>query len=183
MGYTSYLGRTDLTRGLRNNNPGNLIKTNIKWQGEVANNTDGHFEQFVELRWGIRAMMRDIINDISEGTDTLTALINEYAPSSENDTASYIGFVSGLTGIGPDVRIQLTKPVVQSIVRAKIIMENGWSASDKVTDKDLADAFDILGVNLPGELISTEKKSTGLPQASSSSGRPCSHCSGTGYIA
>ncbi len=160
MSYTSYLGNTALSRGLENNNPGNLVLTNIKWQGKIPNssNTDGHFEQFTELRWGIRAMMKDIINDVNEGTNTLTSLINEYAPSHENNTSNYIEFVSELTGIGANSIIQLSKPVLQSIIRAKIIMENGWSVSDYVKDSDIADAFDVLGIDLPGSIISTEKK-------------------------
>lgn len=165
MAYTNYLGRTDLSRGLRNNNPGNLVLTAIAWQGKIPNaqNTDRHFEQFKELRWGIRAMMKDIINDINEGTNTLTALINEYAPPHENDTANYISFVSGLTGIAPNVKITLSKPVLQSIIRAKLAMENGWSNSDKVSDKDISDAFDVLGISLPGAVISTAEKKKPTP--------------------
>lgn len=168
MGYTNYLGRTGLSRGLRNNNPGNLVLTAIKWQGKVPNaqNTDGQFEQFTELRWGIRAMMKDIIGDINEGTNTLTALINEYSPSSENNTANYISFVSELTGIASDAVITVTKPVVQAIIRAKLIMENGRDNSDLVSDSDMADAFAVLGIDLPGEIITTEKKSSSSTQSS-----------------
>lgn len=192
MSYTNYLGRNDLSRGLRNNNPGNLVLTNIAWQGKIAQsqNTDDHnpstgkpwFEQFTQLRWGIRAMMKDIINDINKGTNTLRSLINEYAPPHENDTANYVSFVSGLTGIAPDVQIQLSKPVLQSIIRAKLVMENGWSNSDLVSDKDIADAFEILGINLPGSVIDTTKKKSGSSMPSTPSRSVCSHCSGTGFI-
>ena len=53
-------------RGERNNNPGNLIKTSIKWKGKVETegNSDGHFEQFYEMKYGVRAMLKDIMNDI-----------------------------------------------------------------------------------------------------------------------
>ena len=156
----SLLGRHDLPRGLRNNNPGNLIMTDIDWQGEIphSQNTDGHFEQFVELRWGVRAMMKDIIHDINKGKDTLNALIEEYAPPHENDTEAYIGFVSGFTGILPDVQITITKPIVQAIVLAKITLENGSQHAHHVTTQDIADAFAILGIDLPGEVITDEEK-------------------------
>ena len=55
--------------GLRNNNPGNLRFTSIKWVGKVprAENIDGAFEQFRHLRYGIRAMILDLRSDISKG--------------------------------------------------------------------------------------------------------------------
>ena len=34
---SSFLGRKELTRGIRNNNPGNLVLTNIAWQGKIPN--------------------------------------------------------------------------------------------------------------------------------------------------
>ena len=57
----SYLNRTDLPRGIRNNNPGNLIYTTIAWEGKIsyANNRDWSgtptnivkkFEQFKEYQ-------------------------------------------------------------------------------------------------------------------------------------
>lgn len=156
----SYLNRTDLPRGLRNNNPGNLVLTSIKWQGKIPNaqNTDGHFEQFKQIHWGIRAMMRDIINDITvDGNDTLRGLINEYAPPHENNTENYISFVSKLTGLLPDVRIELTKPILQAIVLAKITLENGSQYIELVTENDVKEAFDTLGIYLPGELIKVEE--------------------------
>lgn len=156
----SFLGRNDLPRGLRNNNPGNLVLTSIPWQGKIPNaqNTDGHFEQFTELRYGIRAMMRDIISDINRGLNTLDALINEYAPPHENDTANYISYVSAFTGLLPNVKIELSKPVLQAIVTAKITLENGSQYAHLVTEKDIQDAFDILGIELKGEVVTSDQK-------------------------
>ena len=90
----SYLNRTDLPRGIRNNNPANLIKTGIAWKGEVTTNTDGHFEQFKELKYGIRALYRQLYTDIEERNMNLRQLINKFAPSFENNTNAYIEFVS-----------------------------------------------------------------------------------------
>lgn len=142
----SYLGRTDLPRGLRNNNPGNLVRTNISWQGKVphAQNPDTQFEQFTQLRYGLRAMMIDIAGDIAEGTNTLTALINEYAPSHENNTQSYINFVSQATGLLPNVSIPMNKTIFWAIVKAKVMMENGMQlAPQYVTDADYEEAWQL----------------------------------------
>ena len=46
-------------RGLRNNNPLNIIKSeNINWQGEVKPSTDRNFAQFETLEYGLRAAFK-----------------------------------------------------------------------------------------------------------------------------
>jgi hypothetical protein len=158
MSYKSYLGRTDLPRGLRNNNPGNLVQTSIPWQGKIplSQNTDSRFEQFYELRYGIRAKMRDIITDYKKGLTSVTAIINEYAPSFENNTAAYINTVANMIGFLPSaIMPALTEDLLVKIAKALNYVENGAAYSHYVTDSDYQDALDILGVSLP---INTEKK-------------------------
>ncbi len=65
-GEKSYLNQDTLNgkkipRGWRNNNPGNLIKTMIQWKGKLPylSNTDSKFEQFVDFKHGIRALIKD----------------------------------------------------------------------------------------------------------------------------
>lgn len=142
----SYLGYSNLPRGIRNNNPGNLVLTSIQWQGKIANaqNTDGHFEQFQNVAYGIRAMAMDIIGDISEGKNTLTKLISEYAPSFENDTTAYISRVSSATGIGADELIPKTTTVVHGIIKAKLAVENGAVVFDYITDSDIDDGLALV---------------------------------------
>lgn len=151
MAFKSYLGRTDLPRGLRNNNPGNLVITPINWVGEVpsSQNTDGHFEQFKELRYGIRAKMRDIINDVNKGKNTVKLLIEEFAPSFENNTPAYINTVLKLTGLSLNSKIILTKEGLISLCKAISFVENGSAYTNYITDKDYQDAIDILGISLP----------------------------------
>lgn len=98
----SYLGMEDLPRGIRNNNPGNLVQTNIPWEGKVPHNQndDPRFEQFYTFVDGLRAMIKDVMNDIEvDGLDNLEKLIYTYAPPHENDTESYIDSVAGRSGI------------------------------------------------------------------------------------
>lgn len=114
------------SRGLRNNNPGNLVLTTIAWKGKVPNaqNTDGKFEQFTQPLWGIRAMFIDVRGDIEkDGLNTIRKLITEYAPKFENNTAAYIQSVVNQVGIGPDTRIL---PVhYLNLLKAIIKHENG----------------------------------------------------------
>ena len=121
----SYLNRTDLPRGIRNNNPANLIKTGIAWKGEVTTNTDGHFEQFKELKYGIRALYRQLYTDIEERNMNLRQLINKFAPSFENNTTAYIEFISKKTGISPSYPIKLDSEILITIAKAIISIENG----------------------------------------------------------
>lgn len=139
----SYLGQKNLPRGIRNNNPGNLVKTAIKWRGKIPHdkNTDPRFEQFENLSWGIRAMSMDVLNDIKKGKNTLRDLITEYAPPSENDTAAYIKLVSDQTKISPDAIIKPTPEILSAIVAAKIRVENGAKAKQYIDANDIKEGI------------------------------------------
>lgn len=139
----SYLGHHSLPRGIRNNNPGNLKITPIQWQGKIpaARNTDGVFEQFERYVYGIRAMMKDILGDMREGKDTLRKIINEYAPTSENQTSAYVAAVSAATGWGPDTRLQASYATMARLIPAMVFHENGMPA---VTQRQLEAAWALI---------------------------------------
>ena len=141
-----YRGQTNLPRGVRNNNPGNLIITGIGWQGKVpvSQNTDGHFEQFYTIEDGIRAMAMDILPDVSHGYDTINKLITEYAPPSENDTASYIQQVSNAAGIAPDAPLAMNQPALAAIIAAQLHVENGPVVSNYVNQDDIFNSIQLL---------------------------------------
>lgn len=44
------------SRGLRNNNPGNIRKNNLKYDGEFCPSADDQFKQFKEMAYGYRAI-------------------------------------------------------------------------------------------------------------------------------
>ena len=120
------------SRGVRNNNPGNLELTNIPWQGKVprTENTDGRFEQFYTPFNGIRALARDLTTKVGRGLDTIRKIIEVYAPplndagEFENDTEAYIKSVSKQTGIAAEqpINFELEK---FDLVKAIIVHENG----------------------------------------------------------
>lgn len=160
---SSFLGKSNLSRGIRNNNPGNLRFTNIAWQGKITKekNTDYKlgFEQFTEVKWGIRAMLRDLLNDIDKGKNTIRLLINEYAPPVENNTLNYINVVANSLGMTPDQKIvNVDALFMLKIGRAIISHENGKDGK-LILDSDIDDAIDILGeVNLNAVVVSAKKK-------------------------
>lgn len=73
-----------MTRGLRNNNPGNIRKDGTHWKGEVEPSRDAAFKQFESMAWGYRAMFK-CLNTYSRkyGLDTIRKMISRWAPPSE----------------------------------------------------------------------------------------------------
>ena len=141
----SYLGRMDLPRGIRNNNPGNIRRSSTKWKGKIpiSSNTDASFEQFVAYVWGIRAMIKNLQSyQSNRGLNTLRQIISTWAPATENNTNSYIVSVGLSTGFGPDEKLNLYDyDTMKGIIKAMTKVENG---RDAVTDEQFAYAWKIV---------------------------------------
>ena len=95
-------------RGIRNNNPLNIRISGIAWQGKIIGNTDGTFEQFTKIEWGIRAALVNLRTYIRrDHIDTIRGIICKWAPASDgNHTENYIQRVSDRTGIPHTQHIQ-----------------------------------------------------------------------------
>lgn len=158
----SFLNNPNVARGLRNNNPGNLIASTITWQGKIplSKNTDLNkkFEQFENVHYGIRAMLKDLINDINKGQNTLKLLITEYAPPKENDTKAYIDSVARTLGVTPTQRLtQINSKFLLNLVRAILKVELGKDHS-LVTDSDIIKSITMLGdVSTPNLKVTIDK--------------------------
>lgn len=118
------------SRGLRNNNPGNIEINFDTFQGEVRPSQDSRFKQFESMEYGYRAMFRILITYREKyGLKTLRQWINRWAPPMENDTESYIDTVSRLAKVYPDVEIDVAnKDLMCRIVAAMSRVENGVNA-------------------------------------------------------
>ena len=80
-----------MTRGLRNNNPGNIRISGTKWLGEIQPSKDKSFKQFKSLPYGFRALIKLLQNyQKLYGCKTVPDFIRRWAPSNENDTEAYI---------------------------------------------------------------------------------------------
>lgn len=120
-----------MSRGLRNNNPGNIRIDGTRWQGEVVPSQDKVFKQFESMAYGYRAMF--VLLDTYQkkyGLRTIRQMIGRYAPPNENHTGIYVDKVAEWSGVGADVRITAgNRDVMVPIVAAMSRMENGAEAS------------------------------------------------------
>lgn len=115
-----------MSRGYRNNNPGNIRKSGTVFRGEVRPSGDKAFKTFKGMEWGYRAMFRILKTYYCKyGLRTLGKMIARWAPESENDTAGYVRFVSSRTGFSPDTEIPFSEGAMCIIVYAMSMMENG----------------------------------------------------------
>lgn len=119
-----------MTRGLRNNNPGNLRLSKDKWQGLRAVQTDKEFFQFETMAHGYRALIRTLQNYRKlHKCQTIADFISRYAPKIENNTAGYIQRVCRKmqvpTTYVPDVN---DKATMCNFAAAISQVENGVSA-------------------------------------------------------
>ena len=120
-------------RGIRNNNPGNIRKSSIQWNG--ATGDDGAFVKFASPEDGIRAMARVLkVYKNKYNLNTIRGIISRWAPPSENKTEEYISFVSKKLGKKPDEVINIDdNKELAKLVTAIIQKEVGKVPYDDAT--------------------------------------------------
>lgn len=119
-----------MSRGLRNNNPGNIRKSPTVWQGEKTPSTDAAFKQFTSMAYGYRAMLKLLQNySRLHGCKTIRQMINRWAPPSENNTDNYIRAVCAGAGVQPDQVVDVNnRSVMCRIAAAMSRVENSIPA-------------------------------------------------------
>lgn len=92
-----------MPRGIRNCNPLNIRRTKDKWRGLLEEQKDEEFFQFHTFYYGWRAAIIIITKSYRAlGLRTISQIIRRWAPSNENDTETYIGFVEKYSGVNRD---------------------------------------------------------------------------------
>ena len=122
---------TKMSRGLRNNNPGNIRLGSFRYKGEKAESSDTAFRQFESIEWGYRAMFVLLHTYAKKwGCRTLRQMINRYAPPIENHTENYIRRVAHTSHLSPDEEILTTDATTMvAVVMAMSEVENGVVAN------------------------------------------------------
>lgn len=133
-----------LPRGYRNNNPGNIRLSKSLWLGKVniEQNTDGAFEQFISMEYGLRAMMKLLIKYITKyGDEDIVGIISRYAPAKENDIEAYVDSVVEKSGFGPYDELKPDKETIITLVKAMCRHENGI---DLITQETFEKAWNLI---------------------------------------
>ena len=121
-----------MSRGLRNNNPGNIRQNSDNFLGEIKPSADPEFKQFESIEYGYRAIFVTLNTYQKKyGLSTIRTMISRWAPSKDNnDTEAYIRAVSSESGVPENSHITSTnKDVMIPIVAAMSRVENGVTAN------------------------------------------------------
>lgn len=126
-GSNNYL--SSMPRGIRNNNPGNIIQSKSKWHGKLSKdqNKDRRFEMFIAPEYGVRAMIKLFQNYMGKGFNTVEKIVNRYAPSFENNTKAYVNTVCKDLKVQPQTKLLPTKNTLRLLVFSMAKVENGKS--------------------------------------------------------
>jgi len=129
-----------MSRGLKINNPGNIRRSSVVWQGQADVQPDPDFVAFISPLYGIRALARNLITYASYGIDTVSEIITKWAPPEDhNDTPSYIADVCHACGVQPDELLD-TVEMLPHIIPAIIKREQG---SQPFSDELIAQAIEL----------------------------------------
>lgn len=135
-----------IPRGIRNNNPLNIRKGN-NWQGEVKEQTDPAFEQFVSMQMGIRAgfkILKNYMTGYGGKVKPLTCIhdiIFRWAPTCENNSQAYVNSVCRFSGLHEYEHIKFSdRTKMIAIVDGMIRVECGQPVAIDI----IASAYDLL---------------------------------------
>lgn len=171
------------TRGERNNNFGNIRKSDIKWQGEIPGQ-DPEFVTFANPEAGVRGTAKNLLAYYDKhGRQNVQQIISAWAPSSENNTGAYIAAVSKQLGVKPDEALNLKDPkVLKDLTTAIIQHENGRvRLSDGQIKAGVDSALNGGAVSSPASIADLRAKPEEFNQADWGK-RPDGTAKGQGYL-
>lgn len=131
------------TRAERNNNPGNL---NYAGQAgaTLEDGSGARFAKFGSTAEGVSALARQLQRYGERGLDTVSKIINKYAPSSENNTQAYIDALSKRLGVTGDQKLDLNDPgTLSNLIKGISRHESG---KDYLSDSDVMSGLSMAGV-------------------------------------
>lgn len=136
------------TRGIRNNNPGNIRVSKDQWEGMTGD--DGAFVTFDSPESGVRALGKNLLSYGRQGYDSIEKIINRWAPPNENDTQAYIDSVVAATGIPATQSLDLSDPdTLSSLAQAISFHETGSRYDPEVYHQGVARALNGISPKTP----------------------------------
>lgn len=138
-----------LPRGIRNNNPFNMVKSLSNWIGKIQPSKDSAFEQFDTMENGVRAGLINLRNAYyKKGLKSVEAIITKYCPpngsgNSVSDTNAYINAVSlGVFNVAGAWKLDTTGNEL-NVAYEIMKHENGFSPVTKATIKQINTKYKI----------------------------------------
>lgn len=136
------------TRGIRNNNPGNIRVSKDQWEGMTGD--DGAFVTFDSPESGVRALGKNLLSYGRQGYDSIEKIINRWAPPNENDTQAYIDSVVAATGIPATQSLDLSNPdTLSALAQAISFHETGSRYNPEVYQQGVARALNGISPKTP----------------------------------
>lgn len=145
-------------RGIRNNNPGNL--NFARQPGATLENraTGARFARFQTAEEGLAALSIQLQRYGQRGINTVQAIISQFAPPKENNTAKYISDVSRSLGVSAGAKLDTTDPnVLNGLMGAIIHIENG---RNPYSAEQLAAASSVRAAGAPSRPVSLSQSTT-----------------------
>lgn len=140
--FLTTLKRSSLPRGIRNNNPGNIERTNDQWKGMALEQNDSRFVVFTDPKYGFRAMARILRNYERRGLTTIRDIISTWAPDTENHTEHYINFVASALSVSPDSELNFEQSL-PNLLKAISTFENGQQYANYYSDSMINEGMQI----------------------------------------
>lgn len=110
------------TRADRNFNP-----LNLKTKGNAGKDSGG-FAKYTDEESGWWAARRQLSTYYTrDKLDTISDIINKWAPPSENDTNSYVAQISKAMGVGANDKLDLSDPSVMAKLSSYMARHEGYS--------------------------------------------------------
>lgn len=130
-----------LPRGLRNNNPLNLVYARQAGT-DPDSPSDGRFARFTTFDGGVTAATRQLLRDQARGDLTPRQLIQRWAPPNENQTGAYVANVSRSTGLDPDAAVNLHDANITAALEAAMAkVETGRSLDPALFQRGVTEAL------------------------------------------
>lgn len=127
---TQYIGDALTPHGIRNNNPGNIERSNIQWNGSIPADQvqqllgvpyDTVYEQYVSPDYGVRAIGHVLKAKVARGLTSVDAIIRDY---SATDQDAYVANVAKALGVDETQDFDVVA-VLPAFAAAIIQQENG----------------------------------------------------------
>lgn len=118
--------QSGVARGIRNNNPGNIEYGDFA-RRMGATSSDGRFAIFPTAESGLSALSALLTSYGNRGINTTQAIINRFAPPTENNTAGYSAGVAKALGVSQMQPLNIAKdPIARAALMQQITrIENG----------------------------------------------------------